>query len=198
MQSSFQCSGCGAKFGSSCALGSHKSRMKYPNCHKEKGKRSRSVGEVSGVLQGNVNRRARFAVNESTNGDAPSCGPLPDDASHDPCGILDICGQSPKVDDRAWLPPTSPDSHALEGSIEDVNRGGNSDFNTIDELAAFCVEDTTESGADRLLRIISHPQFDIEAVRTRLSTKRHLNDFLASRQEDNKVCDSISNDDLNF
>jgi hypothetical protein len=51
-------------------------------------------------------------------------------------------------------------------------------FNSTDEIAALVAEDLSHAAADRLLRVILHPSFDIEQVRSAYTNKAQLLAYL--------------------
>lgn len=49
-------------------------------------------------------------------------------------------------------------------------------------IAAFCAEDTTQAGADRLLKILKHPLFKLEDVQAAMQNKGQYLRFINSKR----------------
>ena len=64
------------------------------------------------------------------------------------------------------------------------------DFNSVHEIVAFCLEETSERGADKLLKILSHPHFSLSDVTNVVRNKATLWKYV--QQQPHLVSDNKS------
>lgn len=87
--------------------------------------------------------------------------------SCEPCSLDTVSLQQPEC--HPGVP--APTSLLQRMNPVDGTRKAPAPFDAIKELAAFAIEDTDQAGADRLYKIITHPEADLQAVKGSFKNK---------------------------